>query len=93
MSGGSFNNLWCADAAELVQQKNDLLRMIDALECYPGTDAAIAQTKRVLELIREIEMTSDPVRQVWYAVELHKSGDWSAHQVNDTIETYNENTV
>lgn len=93
MSGGSFDNLWCAGAVELAQQKDDLRRMVDALTYYPATDAAIAQTKRVLELIREIEMTPHLLRQVWYAVEWHKSGGWSAHQVNAAIKTYNENTV
>ena len=75
MSGGSFDYVCMAD---LLNHQGDVAAMAAELETYPespGRDAALADTKRVLACMDEINVLQHKLYDVWHAVEWELSGD------------------
>jgi len=92
MSGGSFNYLYCADSlADALEQRDDVVRMADALG-QAGFASAEEGTRAILreidEASRRIASLMAEIRPVWKAMEMVRSCDWGANDLDRAARDY-----
>jgi hypothetical protein len=95
MSGGSFNNLFIKDGADLLDATDDLQAMVEQLEGWaPGT-RALHNAQRLLIDINEMkrrlaQLSNSSLAKVFHDVEWAVSHDYSKERALETIQQYEE---
>lgn len=102
MSGGSFNYLCFADGPELLEKREDLENMIEALKNWkncddPAIDQMIRETKDVLDAIAAVtsaietveRLANQDLRDAWKGMEWGTSMDgWN--RFIDAMKVYDQ---
>ena len=86
MSGGSFNYLCHQDSPgrEMVGKMAEAIRSYGDENHSPARHAA-EDTLRIIALLEEVDVWKERLRDVWKAVEWHRSGDWGVEDVWEAI--------
>lgn len=91
MSGGSFNYLCRADAADLFSRTEDLARMADSMTRRGMPDAAAEVEYIAADMaafLRRTEVRLQRLHDLMRAIEWHESGDYGPEQVAEELERY-----
>lgn len=93
MSGGSFNYLYCKDAADLMQgHHEDFEYMLDALAATGYANDVAQETAWLMNELRaasiRIEAKIKRLEGPWHAMEWWKSCDWSENDFKRAVAEY-----
>lgn len=94
MSGGSFNYLYCKDVDQLLEAREQLDAMRDAL-VERGLSDVVAEHDAIVKYLRNLQSQMDGLEKIvgrlspiWKAIEWHASHDWGPERVELAVEAY-----
>jgi len=94
MSGGSYNYLYCKEVNDIINNREDLVNMIDRLRELKCVKASICSQNilddivTLKEMINELDNKITIISDVWRAVEFYDSNDSGITHVDMEYELF-----